>query len=164
MTEQYEILKLNNLNILLEQNKFQPRFYWTGDTVIDAERINRPHIIAEGECENRIVETIEIIDMFKNNPDFDGRFEIWDVFNIQNFFLKKNNYKCIKPAYRTHEVGFKGTPHWNVVPQLLHQLFPVSFTTKEDLLLWYTVVQKIHPLSDLNGRVFGTIVAILYKP
>lgn len=150
---------LTLLDIKLEQSKFEPTWYWTDGIEENAERINRPHINAEGECENRIIETIDLLNTFKGNDSID----IKDMFNIQNFFLKQNNYKGIKPGLRTHNVAFVGTPDWQKLSELTYSLFPVNFSTKEDLLLWYKVIQKIHPLSDLNGRVFGTIVAILYK-
>lgn len=153
---------LKNFNILLQQNKFQPTFYWTGDIMEDAERINRPHINAEGPAEDRIQETIEIIKIYLENPDFDGVIDTIDIFNIQNYFLKKNNYKGIKSGFRDHGVSFN-SPNWEAIPELFYRIVPVSFKRKEDLLLWYTVMQKIHPLSDLNGRVFGVVVAILYS-
>ena len=56
------------------------------------------------------------------------------------------------------------TLNWKNIQEYFYKVLPVNFSTKEQLLLWYTVMQKIHPLSDLNGRVFGVIVAILYKP
>lgn len=151
---------LNLLNIKLEQNKFIPTWYWTDSIEENAERINRPHINAEGESENRIEETIDLLNTFKGCDSID----VNDMFNIQNYYLKQNNYKGIKPGLRNHNVGFVGTPDWQKLSELTYSMFPLSYTNKKDLLLWYTVIQKIHPLSDLNGRVFGTIVAILYKP
>ena len=154
---------LENLNILLGQNKFVAEFYWTGDLIKDAELINRPHIIAEGEQENRIRETVDIINLFKDNTNFDNIIEIRNVFNIQNWFLKQNNYKGIKPGLRDHNIMFEGTPDWKNVQEYFYTMFPINFTDKEQLLLWYQVMMKIHPLSDLNGRTFGVIVAILYN-
>lgn len=158
------IEELEGLNILLKQDQFVPTFYWTGDIAENAERINRPHIKAEGEQENRIRETIDIINLFKDHPDFDGSIEVRDVFNIQNWFLKQNNYKGIKSGLRDHNVMFEGSVDWKLLSEYFYKVLPINFSTKEQLLLWYTVMQKIHPLSDLNGRVFGVIVAILYKP
>lgn len=154
---------LENLDVLLGQNGFEPTFYWTGDVVRDAELINRPHIKAEGEQEDRIRETIDIVSLFRDHPDFDGIITIKDVFNIQNWFLKQNNYKGIRPGLRDHNIMFEGTPDWKNVPERFYRMFPVKFSTDGDLLLWYRVMMKIHPLSDLNGRTFGTIVSILYK-
>ncbi len=138
---------------------FQPKFYWTGNSFLDAERINRPHIKKEGEQENRIEETVELL----SNLNL-SYFELADVFNIQNALLKKNNWKGIKPGIRTHnvKVGSDTPPDFKVVPELLEKLFPVHPMDKESLLEWYKQVQMIHPLSDLNGRVFGIIVSALY--
>lgn len=155
---------LENLNIILDQNKFEPYFYWTGDLTTDAKNINWPHMIAEGVNEDRIKDTYDLISMYKEDPNFDGIIDIKDVFNIQNYFLKNNNWKCIERGLRKHNVMFNNTPDWKNLSELFYSLLPVSLTKKEDLLLWYTVMQKIHPLSDLNGRTFGVIVAILYVP
>lgn len=152
------------LNHNLGQTKFQPEFYWTGDLNEDAIRINKPHIEKEGDQEDRIAETLEIMNLYKDKAEYFDGFDARDVFNIQNFYLKRNNYKGIVPGLRTHDVTFEGSLHYPLVPTLFHEILPVNLTSKEDLLLWYTVMQKIHPLSDLNGRVFGTIVALLYQP
>jgi hypothetical protein len=136
---------------------FSPKFYWTGKLHEDAERINRPHIKAEGEKENRIQETINII------TDLQGVSEITltDMFNIQNRLLKANNWKGVKAGFRFHNVGFSDTPQFVQVRQLTEQLFPVSVMNKAGLLEWYKQIQTIHPLSDLNGRTFGIILAVL---
>lgn len=143
---------------------YKPKFYWTGNVFEDAERINRPHIKAEGENENRISETIDIIN------DLSGVEEITlnDALNIQNRLLKANNWKGITAGLRSHTVGIKKaddsveqTPSPQQVPELISKMFPVKAMPKEQLLEWYKQIQTIHPLSDLNGRVFGIIVAIL---
>jgi hypothetical protein len=138
---------------------FSPKFYWTGKLHEDAERINRPHIKAEGERENRIKETIEILDDLSSFTEF----TLEDVFNIQNRLLKTNNYKGIKAGFRFHNVGFSDTPQFPQVRNLTEKMFPVSVMPKEQLLEWYKQIQIIHPLSDLNGRVFGIIISILNK-
>lgn len=144
---------------------FKPKFYWTNNVFENAERINRNHIKKEGENENRIQETIDILN------DLSGVKEITlnDALNIQNRLLKSNNWKGIKAGLRLHEVGIKKDdnsmetpPTPNEVPDLINQLFPVKPMDKNSLLEWYKQVQIIHPLSDLNGRVFGIIVALLH--
>ena len=136
---------------------FKAKFYWTGNIIEDAERINRPHIKSEGQNENRIPETIEIL------TDLSGFNEITlnDAFNIQNRLLKLNNWKGIKSGFRTHDVEFIDTPKFQYVQHYSEQMFPVYTAPKEQLLEWYRQIQVIHPLSDLNGRVFGIIVSIL---
>ena len=143
---------------------FKPKFYWTNNVFDNAERINRPHIKSEGEKENRIQDTIDILN------DLSGVKEITlnDAFNIQNRLLKSNNWRGIKAGIREHEVGIKkadrteNTPSPHKVSELINQLFPVKPMDKEHLLEWYKQVQLIHPLSDLNGRVFGIIVALMH--
>lgn len=138
---------------------FEPTFYWTGDFEIDAERINRPHIDKEGEQENRINETRNLlIDL----AGFDY-FTLSDALNIQNELLKHNNYKGIVPGLRTHNVSLVDTPDHRLVPDMIKFWFPVMVMDKESLRLWYREVQKVHPLSDLNGRVFGIIVSVLHR-
>ncbi len=136
---------------------WKPKFYWTGNFVEDAERINRPHIKQEGEKEDRIKETL---DLLKDLKGFDS-FTIEDVFNIQNTLLKHNNWRGVKSGFREHNVSFNGTPDFSEVKILTEQLFPVKPMNKQTLLEWYRQIQIIHPLSDLNGRVFGIIVSIL---
>ncbi len=138
---------------------FKPKFYWTGNAFQDSERINRPHIKAEGENENRIAETLEIIN------DLSGvqTITLEDAFNIQNRLLKINNWKGIKPGFRFHNINFSEAAKLSDVTQLTEQMFPVHKMTKDQLLEWYRQIQIIHPLSDLNGRVFGIIVAILHS-
>lgn len=150
----------------METNTFQPKFYWTGNFFEDATRINAPHIKKEGLEEDRTVKTLELLN---DLSDF-KEFTLTDVFNIQNQFLKENNHKGIKPGLRTHNVSFSkdektsDTPDFTVVPEEINKLFPVKvFSTKAELLEFYRKVQMVHPLSDLNGRVFGIIVSILYK-
>lgn len=144
---------------------FKPKFYWTGNVFEDAERINRPHIKAEGENENRIQETIDILgDLCNLNT-----FTLDDALNIQNRLLKLNNWRGIKPGFRTsNDIAIKkkdGTleeiPDFSQVPQLIEKMFPVSKMPKEQLLEWYRQALMIHPFSDLNGRVFGIIVSVL---
>lgn len=159
-----DTLKRNLIENPVITGNFKPKFYWTGNAFQDAERINRPHIKAEGENENRIKETTDII------TELSGVTEITldDAFNIQNRLLKENNWRGIRAGFRTHNVEIKKgdgtteiTPQFVQVRQLTEQLFPVRSMPKEELLEWYRQIQMIHPLSDLNGRVFGIIVAIL---
>ena len=145
---------------------FKPKFYWTGNVFEDAERINRPHIKAEGENENRINDTAGIINELSGSTEI----TLDDAFNIQNRLLKTNNWWGIKPGFRTHNVEIEKidnsreyAPLFTEVEQLTEQMFPVKKMPKEQLLEWYKQIQMIHPLSDLNGRVFGIIVSILYK-
>jgi hypothetical protein len=143
---------------------FNPKFYWTGNPFKDAERINQPHIKAEGENENRIKETYDII----NDLSGLSTLTLEDAFNIQNQLLKANNWKGIKAGFRNHNLeikkadgSFEITPHFMEISELTQKLFPVEKMSKEHLLEWYRQVQMIHPLSDLNGRVFGIIISIL---
>jgi hypothetical protein len=143
---------------------FKPKFYWTGNIFDDAERINRPHIKKEGERENRIKETINVLNELNGMTEFTWN----DAVNIQNRLLSSNNWKGIKSGYRFHDVKiiqsggeFEITPEYNKVKGLTEQMFPVGVMPKEELLEWYKQIQTIHPLSDLNGRVFGIIVAVL---
>lgn len=136
---------------------FKPKFYWTNNVFDNAERINRPHIKKEGEKENRIQDTIDILN------ELSGVKEITlnDALNIQNRLLKSNNWCGIKAGLREHDVNLSEVNH-SKVSGLINQLFPVKPMDKEHLLEWYRQVQLIHPLSDLNGRVFGIIVALLH--
>lgn len=137
---------------------WKPKFYWTGEIFEDAERINRPHIKAEGGREDRIQDTIDIL------SDLNGFLEITltDAFNIQNRLLQHNNWKGIKPGLRTHSVNIS-TVDFTEVEHYIKKLFPVTVMPKDHMLEWYRQVQTVHPLSDLNGRVFGIIVSVLYS-
>ena len=143
---------------------FKPKFYWTGNAFQDAERINRPHIKEEGENENRISETTDIINELSGSTEI----TLDDAFNIQNRLLKVNNWRGIRPGFRTHNVEIKKgdgskeyAPLFTEVERLTTNMFPVKKMPKEQLIEWYKQIQMIHPLSDLNGRVFGIIVSIL---
>jgi hypothetical protein len=137
---------------------FNPKFYWTGNYFEDAKRINNPHIKKEGKNEDRIKETEELLGDLCNIREF------WleDAFKIQNKLLSINNWKRIKSGFRTYNKKISDVD-FTMVEEFTKGLFPVSYTTKELLLEWYKQIQLIHPLSDLNGRVFGIIVSILYK-
>jgi len=159
-------MQLNFINEPVITGNFKPKFYWTNNTFEDAERINRPHIKAEGENENRIKETIDILSELYGSKVI----TLNDALNIQNRLLKSNNWKGIKSGLRQHEVSIKKgdgsvehTPKLSEIPELINKLFPVEPMDKEHLLEWYKQVQTIHPLSDLNGRVFGIIVSILHS-
>ena len=143
---------------------FKPKFYWVGNYLTDAERINRPHIKAEGERENRIKETINLINELSGINSF--TFE--DALNIQNSLLKENNWRGIEPGLRKHPIiiskannANESTPDYNQLKELVDQMFPVTTMPREHLLEWYKQIQTIHPFSDLNGRVFGIIVSVL---
>lgn len=144
---------------------YKPKFYWTGNPFEDAQRINRPHIKAEGAKENRIAETQDIIGELSGITSF----TLQDALNIQNRLLKANNWRGVVPGFRTNnDIKIKkadGTleeiPDFSQVPGLIEKMFPVSKMPKDHLLEWYRQTQIIHPFSDLNGRVFGIIVSIL---
>lgn len=140
---------------------FNPKFYWTGIPFEDSKRINHPHIKKEGPNEDRIAKTLELINTLSDFKEF----ELKDCFNIQNELLKENNWRGIIGGLRTHEakVSNNPVPVPSEIAGLIEQLFPVQIMPKEDLLEWYKQVQLIHPLSDLNGRVFGIIVSVLYS-
>jgi len=152
-------INVNKVMEVIKEPSFKPKFYWTGNLHEDAKRINAPHIKKEGVQEDRIAETINIM----NEIDSFQEFTLTDAFNIQNRLLSANNYKGIKSGFRTHNVKFSDTPKFEDVPDLAEKMFPVKVMPKEQLLEWYRQIQLIHPLSDLNGRVFGIIVAILNK-
>jgi hypothetical protein len=137
---------------------FKPKFYWTGNPFEDAKRINQPHIKKEGENENRITETQDILTDLGGFKDF----SIKDILNIQNRLLSKNNWKGVKAGFRTHSVNLS-TVDYNQVEEYTNKLFPVAVMPKEQLLEWYRQIQLVHPLSDLNGRVFGIIVSVLFS-
>jgi hypothetical protein len=137
---------------------FKPKFYWTMNPIEDAERINRPHIKKEGEQENRIQETIELL----NELDGSDLFTIQDAFNIQKRLLDSNNWRSKKFGIRDHNVNLS-TVDFRDVSELINQLFPVRSMNEKQLLEWYRQAQLIHPFSDLNGRVFGIIVSVLNR-
>lgn len=145
---------------------FKPKFYWTGNAYEDAERINRPHIKSEGENENRISITFDLICELSGMTSF----SLQDALNIQNELLKVNNWSGKRPGLRTENVAIKKgdgsietTPDFLQVPELIEKMFPVSKMPKEHLLEWYKQALTIHPFSDLNGRVFGIIVSVLHQ-
>lgn len=143
----------------LSSPDFNPIFYRTWNLVDDARLINKPHVEAEWEQEDRTQETL---DLLKNKINDYESFDWNDVLNIQNHFLKVNNYKWIKTWIRTHGVSFLESAAPKHIASIVECLFPVSTTNKDELLAFFRRIQIIHPLSDLNGRTFGTIVAHLY--
>lgn len=154
-------LSENELTISKIVSEFKPKFYWTGNFIEDAERINRPHIKAEGPQEDRIEMTAQILNMLDEHEEI-----TWsDALNIQNQLLKDNNWKGIVPGIRSHNARINEyvPPAPADIADLIRQMFPVKPADKVTLLEWYRQVQMIHPLSDLNGRVFGIIVALMYR-
>src|SRR3990172_1627544 len=136
----------------MKMEKFKPTWYWTGDIEEDARLINMPHIEKEGMQEDRIEATIQIM----NKICYLNMFTLRDMLNIQNTLLKVNNWKGIKPGFRDHDINMTAVNHrW--VSALIRPLFPVFEMDKEHLLSWYETTMVVHPLSDLNGRVFGII-------
>jgi hypothetical protein len=136
-----------------------PVFYWTGEHMKDAILINKPHIIQEGQKEDRIKSTVELLRLLEDYKEF----SLNDVFDIQNQLLKDNNWRGIKLGFRKHNVGFDDTPDYMLVEEQAKNLFPVKISDKEGLLKWYKDIQTVHPLSDLNGRTFGIVVSVLYR-
>lgn len=142
---------------------FNPKFYWTKNSFTDSERINQPYIKKYGSNEDRIKDTLEILNSLDMMTEI-----IWDdVIYIQNKLLSKNNWKGSTPGYRLHNLIDGISPSEVVdsdkLEELTGKLFPVRVMPKEQLLEWYKQVMLIRPLSDLNGTVFGIIVSILYK-
>lgn len=140
-----------------------PKFYWTKNSFEDSLRINQPYIKKHGNNEDRINDTLEIL----NSLDMMTEITLDDVLYIQNRLLSKNNWKKSTPGYRFHNY-IDGVPVSDVidsdkVEELTSKLFPVRVMSKELLLEWYKQIMLIRPLSDLNGTVFGIIVSILYK-
>ena len=137
---------------------FKPKFYWTGNRHEDVVRINNPHIKKEGVNEDRINATIDIMNQLDSFTEFTWK----DAENIQNHLLSENNWRGIKSGFRTHNVNLSEVTCYQV-EELTKKLFPVRVMPKEQLLEWYKQIQLIHPLSDLNGRVFGIIVSLLHQ-
>lgn len=139
---------------------FNPKFFWTANFFTDSERINRPFIKKYGENENRIQDTIDILNELKGK----NTFTIQDAINIQNQLLQKNDWRKVvelsKNGLRTHNVS-DIQPHFNLVESLTNDLFPVAVMDKDHLLQWYKQIILIHPLSDLNEQVFGIIISVL---
>lgn len=150
-------MKIDFVHSPVITGEFKAKFYWTGNSFEDAERINRPHIKKEGVDEDRITATLDILNDLSNWDSF----TLNDALNIQNRLLKENNWRGIKSGLRDHNINFKDSPIPMRIPMLIDELFPVSVMDKDSLLEWYTQIQLVHPLSDLNGRVFGIIVSIL---
>ena len=144
----------------MKMEKFKPTWYWTGDIEEDARLINMPDIEKEGIQEDRIEATIQIMKQCSHIR----QFTFIDMLNIQNMLLNKNNWRGIKPGIRDHTINFTSA-HYKYAEYLTQQMFPIhSYDTNKDLLLaWYETMMVIHPLSDLNGRVFGIIVSLLYR-
>lgn len=151
------------INNPIIKGDFNPKFYWTGNSFQDSVRINQPYIKKYGNNENRIEDTLEILNSLDMMTEI-----VWDdVIYIQNRLLHKNNWKKSTPGYRFHNY-IDGPVASEVidsdkVEELTRKLFPVRVMPKEHLLEWYKQIMLIRPLSDLNGTVFGIIVSILYK-
>lgn len=139
---------------------FKPKFFWTANFFTDSERINRPSIKHNGENENRIQDTIDILNELKGK----NNFTLEDAISIQNQLLEKNDWRGVKvymrTGLRTHNIN-DGHAHFNLVESLTNDLFPVSVMDKESLLEWYKQIILIRPFSDLNENVFGIIVSVL---
>lgn len=150
--------KIDFISNPVVSGNFDPVFYWKGDLHTDARLINKPHIEKEGDNENRTLETYFLLKELENHTFF----TVHDMFNIQNALLKKNNWKGIKSGYRKHEVNLSEID-FKLIPELMNHLFPIGIMKRYQLLEWYRQIMLIHPLSDLNGRTFGIIVASLYN-
>lgn len=154
------------------------KFFWTRHIFEDAQRINKPRIKNEGPNEDRTNTTATMI------ADWDGKKE-WDsadMINIQVLLLRENNWKRITPGIRTHNLSSYTDAKY--IQEELGKLFPVAYFNedekpeikhretegklrilhgKQELLQWYCEAMDVKPFSDLNGVVFGIIVAVLYR-
>lgn len=156
-------VKLDNY---LKEADWEPTFYWTGNFEDDAVLINKPHIEKQGEKEDRTALTLELLYSLKDI----NLFKMSDALNIQNALLKQNNWGGINGGWRQNEAAvFKqgsGAKHAYPPPKevfdLVSTIFPVFVMNKESLLKWYKKFGVIHPFTDLNGRVGGIIVSVLY--
>jgi len=143
----------------MNKKAWYPEWYWTGKRVDDAKLINNPHIKQEGEREDRIVETRELLNEMSGWDSFTWK----EACNIQNYLLARNNWCGVKAGIREHTVGFDNAKKPQDID--VSSIFPVSvmlYPTKDELLEWYYRFQLEHPFSDLNGRVGGIIVSVLY--
>ncbi len=150
----------------IDESGWNPVFYVTGDFEMDSYLINKPHIEKQGKKEDRTSLTLELLHTCKSFRSFNAN----DALNLQNAFLKENNWGGVKAGWRKNTAAVFSTetgqrhnyPTPKEVVPLVDMIFPVKVGDKEHLLDWYKKFGVIHPFTDLNGRVSGIIVSVLY--
>ena len=143
---------------------WHPRFHWEKDLTEVGIKINLPH----EDYPDYVYTTTKFLHTyvanFNNNkaPKTLGIINNTSIQNIHKFIFDKDK----EHTYRTCNVrvGNHIPPYYEIVPKLMDQLYFKYSTeplTLGNIIKWYVDFETIHPFLDGNGRVGGTIVAML---
>lgn len=135
---------------------FEPEFKWVETIEEAADYINRPH----EDYPKYVSNTVSIIrTMMKNRST--------NFSAVTYLITHMSIFKDWKDSGRFREInvtiGLHHPPEHRKVWQLIKELdsrYNNQVETIEGLIEWYKDFETIHPFSDGNGRVGGTIVAV----
>lgn len=143
------------LKIKQQASQWNPKFFYTDNAFDCADAINKPH----EDYPARVKSTKEIIEMLVSE-NYTTITE-FDVNSVHSYIFKNSRiatgiYRKISVSVRSH------TPPDGIhISELISNIFPISIG--DNLQEWYSLFQTIHPYEDGNGRVGGTIIAVLSK-
>ena len=150
----------------LRTEPWLPSFIWVSTREEAADVINRPH----EDYPKRVFHTAQSIDDFAYASAFDiSKYEISSVFT--NAVIKAIHYGIFFDLFHAGSfrnldvtVGRHCPPKFIQVEKLMDELqFRYDGLVKNlgILIEWYKDFETIHPFQDGNGRVGGTIVAVV---
>jgi hypothetical protein len=132
---------------------FTPKFRKVYTIGYAADLINLPH----EDYPLRVNRTIELIDALIYRHDL----------RITEHFIRSLHAQ-FEPDLPANEIGIYRTLEIGSLPDVclaiqvssaMYELHPFEPTTFDQLIEWYMKFETIHPFTDMNGRVGGTIVA-----
>lgn len=108
------------------------------------------NLIEGVDCENEIIDNVESFDYMK-----EGISSIEIMMFFCHSRLKYLNGYCEAGELRRYDVfvGNKACPPARTIRERLDRLFDWKPETWEQIKLWHTDFEEIHPFGDGNGRV-----------
>lgn len=162
------------------QGSFMPKFSWTDDIPMLADRINLPH----DDYPLRVEKTIGLIKHYMELGAPSFHFDEQDLKSMHSELFDGEGFNerhILRGGYRENNVELKDTrtgktlytpPSPFHIPHLMKSIMPVTilhdkgddfFIADSDIKMidWYILFQTIHPFQDGNGRVGGIAIAVM---
>ena len=145
----------------LRVEAWSPEFKWVFSIDKAADMINQPH----EDYPLRVQATNKVIEAGALIPNSTARLfpDVPVLLSIHGLLFSDKRFGG-KFRKINVTVGRHMPPKFEAVPRIMESLaiaYEADVVTEESLIEWYNDFETIHPFIDGNGRVCGTIVAVL---